>query len=465
MNPDNNESLQNNPNEPTNQQPPLQPDALFQPQAQAQPAQSIPTPPIDLQSNSYNPARDGIIVGEGFDPTPLTSQIPSQNNNTPDQLNAIAAPVVVGAGIGAAYSNSPNSSDPIAKKSKLAFLKRKAFVMPIAAILILAIGSAAAFYVVIKPNMPASKLQAAFINTLQQKQFSYNATANLDPSSSGSGLAAKVTASGDANNVAQTSDTNINLTISGVSINAEVRYVGQNLYVKFGNLSSLTSLVNDFDPSLSGEVSSFASQISNQWIAVDSTLLKQAGLSCIIDSNVTFTNSDATQLKKDYSKDPFINIKSNSPATVNGAASEQYVLNVNDDKASAFINTLDNLPLVKSVESCQASNSTKSQNIKGDNKLTPVTVWVDKGTKRIDQVEYQPSPSEVAKSGEGGKLILTLGYKASVVSAPASSMPLLSVIANLDKTLGENPSSSTNISGLGNLFSGFSSSSSDSILQ
>jgi hypothetical protein len=460
MNPDNNTPNQYNPDEPINQPPP-QTFSPIQPQAQSPIPPPLPTPLAEHSPAAHQQPADGIVVSGDFTPDTTATSATSSNIPGPGQTFDAAA------GAGVLGSNAPtpgtlNTAAPVAKKSRLSFFKKKAFVLPLAVLLILGIGSAAAFYVVIKPNMPASKLQAAFVNTLQQKQFSYNATVTSDPTSSG-GVAVKAIANGSLNTSSQDLDSTISTTISGVTINAEVRYVGQNLYIKFGDLSSLITILNGLDPAFSSAAGSISSQLSNQWVEVDSTLLKEAGLSCIIDNNNTLTNSDINQLKADYSKNPFIVIKSHTSATIGGAASEEYVLNVNDDKANNFGNSLTNLPLAKSLEKCQDfQSSTKDASSKGDNKITPLSVWVDKSTKRIDQIEYQST-----MDGKTGKLVLSLGYNASSVSAPANSKPLLTVLANLESSL----NSSGNGSTLDSLFGGSSSTdspssiSSNSILQ
>jgi hypothetical protein len=111
-------------------------------------------------------------------------------------------------------------------------------------------------------------------------------------------------------------------------------------------------------------------------------------LSCILDASTTVAPSDKKLIEDNYSKDQFIKISSVSGDNVNGQKAKKFQLTIDDNKATNFANGLSGLSFVKSINSCEPkTNQLTNTNLHGDNKTTPITVWVDPSAKRVVLVQ------------------------------------------------------------------------------
>lgn len=335
---------------------------------------------------------------------------------------------------------------------KKRFFKTKAFLLSLVAVLVICIGGAAAYFGVVVPNQPANILKKAVLNTAQQQKFAYTSDISVTSSAaSGGGLSGKIDIDGSLDTVDNTSDTNLDLTVSGVSVSAEARYVDQNLYVKLGDLSTLSALANSLAPSDASQFNTLSSQLSNKWIEIDSTLLKEAGLNCAMNQNFTLSQSDINLLTNAYNKNPFSTIKSATSTSLNGVSEEKYSLNISNNELVKFVDSFSGISSVKSLESCMRTKTT-TLNWKGDGKTTPVTVWVDKSTKRLSQISLSSNDS-----GTSGTITLNLSYNPSTVTAPSNSTPLLTVFTQVMNDFGGSTSSGSASTSLNSFLNGLSS--------
>ena len=288
-------------------------------------------------------------------------------------------------------------------------------------------GSAAAYFGVVVPNKPANVLKTAFINSLQQKQSSTKGTI----SASSSGLAYKVIFSSSEDAVAKAADLQLNLTISGVSFPVEARLVNQSLYVKVGDLSSIAGLAGAYNPSVTATVQSVSSTLSNKWIVFDSTLLDESsGVKCALNTNWTLTNADVKLLGDQYGKHPFATIQSTSSGVVGGKSAEKFVLSIDNAKLNDFGNGVTNLSLLKNLGKCLGSGATSTPSTNHGH--TPLTVWVDKGSKRIVQIA---NTTGSAKSGATVTTTIGLSYGKVSITAPSNAEPAVQVLTSLQGTL------------------------------
>lgn len=311
-------------------------------------------------------------------------------------------------------------------------------------------GSAAAYFAVVVPNEPANVLKSALVNSLQQKQSSFKGT--LEASSGTGGLALKADIDGASNSTAKTADIQLNLTVSGVSFPVEARLVKDNVYIKVGDISTIANLIGAYSPDAGSLATTLSNQLSNKWIVIDSTLLDESGASCVLNTNWGLTQADIQLLENQYNKNPFTTIQSTASDSVNGQPAEKFVLSIDDDKATAYGNskTLYNLSIVKAVQKCYKSATTlpSTPNATGDHGKTPVTVWVDKSSKRIVKVAFQDNSAK--QGGATGSFTTTISYAPVSIAAPPNAEPAVQVLTEIEKDAAASP-------GLSNLFSGLNS--------
>lgn len=351
----------------------------------------------------------------------------SPTATSPDQppaQPAAAGPAVVN-GDSSAPAQSPSGSSVKSGSSKK-------FLVALVAILVIALGSAAAYVGIIVPNKPINALKIALSNSLQQPQSSFKGTLTSDP---GASVAYNANFSGATDSTAKAADLTLNLTVSGVTFPIEARLVNQNVYIKPGDLSTIAGLANAYSPGVGGLATMLSSQLSNKWIVIDSTLLNQSGAGCILNADWTVTKADINLLNKAYDNkgNSFVTVQSTGADSVNGQKAKKFVLTIDNDKLAAFGNdkTLDNLSLVKSAQKCDKNATKNVTAAKGDHGKTPLTVWV--ANKRIVKIAYQ----DPAK--KNGSLAITIDYNKVSITAPANAKPAVQVLTEIEQAAAANP--------------------------
>ncbi len=379
-----------------------------------------PSPDPYPPTNPTNPTDDPTE-----DPTSPPPSTPEPAGPATDQVTSSnfdpAGPVV----------GNVDQSAAAAPPSKQRSLKP--FLIALAVLLVVGIGSAAAYVGIILPNKPENVLKLGFINSLQQPQSSSSGTFSVVSS----GVAYKGTFTTAENATAKAVDGQLNLTVSGVTFSVETRLVNQNLYIKLGDLSTIAGLVNGFYPSTGPLVQSLSSALSNKWIVVDSTLLNQSkGVKCALNASWTLSSADIKLVKDQYNKHPFATVQSASGDTVGGQAAEKLVVSIDNATLNSFGNGLNNLSAAKALNMCSSgTNKSASSPSTGQ---TPLTVWVDKGSKRIVQVAYTSSPTS-KKNGVTSSVTITLHYGSVSVAAPANAIPALQILTQIENSAKSNP--------------------------
>lgn len=349
---------------------------------------------------------------------------------------AVSGPVVM-PDPAAAGGTNPAAGQPSgdSKFSPTGWLKkswRKVALIAGAVVVVLG-GSAAAFYTVYLPKQPWYVLDNALKNTMQQTQFTINT--NLSTSSSGKpGLAFKALSLTSGNLSAKTLDENLNLTVDGFSIPVEARLVDQNLYIKPGDLSNISGLVGTFSPAYGQLAKTLAGTLSNHWFVVDSTLLDQnKTLKCLLNSSWIPSNSDSNYMVNSYLKDPFFTVNSMTNDSVNGAASYKLAVTLDHNKAAKFIKGLNNLQATASYAQCTGE---KGQILKlnSDGKSSPMTIWVDKASHRIDKISYAATTNN-----SSGSLTATVNYNPVSIQAPKGAVSVMQLFLQLEQEMKANP--------------------------
>lgn len=364
------------------------------------------------------PAPDHTADNTNAAPTVVTP-------SAPDLPPAAPVPSPVGTVIG----HSPQVVPP--KLSFFAKFKKPALLIPLAAIIVLGTGAAGAYFGYYVPNKPQNILAKSFQNTLAQHQATTQGTFEL----TSSGVSGKVDYTVQMDADAHSVDANLKTTISGVNIPVEILSSGGNLYVKVGDLTTLEGLVDTYlgaetGASLKPTEDKIIKAVTNQWIEIDSTLIKEAKLDCLTAYPAPFSQSDIRGLANSYKTNQFVTISSRTSDTVNGAPAYKYQLSIDDNTAAKY--NLNDSAYFKKLSAClnQGKNTSLNLNSLKDGDKTPVTVWVDKKTKLI--VGYASvSTAQDKTKGVTGSLTGTINYGKVSIKAPANAKPVLNLVSEL----------------------------------
>ena len=401
--------------------------------------QQVAQPEVNQETTSESMSSDSQEPSESSDSLKPQEFTADNNAASTEAQNSVtsgeeATPPVVNP-----MSNDAVSSSTVSKKPGLSHLWRRVAIIA-AVILVLAGGSAAAFYTVYLPHQPWYILDTALKNSMAQNDFTLNANANVTTSS----MAYKINSITAANLTAKGLDENLTVTLAGASIPLEIRIVNSNLYFKFGDLSSVASLASLAggalkDPNLGPVIGPLLSKLSNQWVVVDSTLLDQSkSLKCMLNSSWTLSNSDSNYMVNSYLNQPFFTVNSQTADTLNSQAEYKMNVTMSQNLAQKYLAGLSNLNAFKSYAQCTGAKPSTSHATAVDNQTTPLTIWVNKSTNRIDKIETVGT-AQAAKNGTSGTLDATISYANVNVQAPAQAIPVTQLIAQLMQGLQSDP--------------------------
>lgn len=353
---------------------------------------------------------------------------------------------------------SHNENQPAQPKKRFSFKKPgKKILVPVIVILAILGGSAAAYFGYYVPNKPENVLAKAVQNSLLAQSFTSTGTINI----TSSGVSGKADYTAKVDNSNHAVDLNLDTTISGVKIPLELMSANGNLYFKLGDLTTLEGLISQFGGALGSSdsqqlVAKINKDVANQWVVVDSTLIKEAKLSCLTNYPAQFSQADVQEITGSYKKDPFVTISSHSSDTVDGQPATKFQLALNDDKMSAI--NLNSVGYFKGLNGCLKSIGFSSGLNLGsvkDNDNTPLTLWVGKADKRV--VKYAShSTAYDKKNGVAGTLEGTVSYGAVNIQVPTKAKPVLDLINDLG--LGDLAGLALNGGSVGNSGSGSGSS-------
>lgn len=418
--------------------------------APVQPTDAAAAPPIVDQTVPASPAESAAAPTLATEtPQPLTppdDETPPAPAQPPASEPSVqpSQPTVMGGGmVGGAHG----PATPVVATAGQPGRRPKKFLKPlliaVAAVLVIGGGSAAAYFGVIVPNRPQNVLLSAFLNTAQKKQVTFNGTLHEQPAK-GSGVALKADYNGQADAASKAANMHMNLTVSGVDFSIDARYVGKDLYFRLGDLKTIVSLLNSYDPMYGAMAKSLNSQVSNKWIKVDQTILDESQpVSCVLNTDFTLSDKDIDLLKTQYKQHPFIDIQSTSSDTVNGKKVEKFVLSMDDDKGAQFAKGLNDLSIYQALNKCETSGKTDTSSL-ADHDHTPLTVWVDKGSKEIVQVESHTTAQDAKKDNMKADTTVTLNYDKPVhITAPTPSTPVMQLLGDIERSMGGSSSGMT----------------------
>lgn len=437
MEPNNAPSQTPNPAEQPND--PINP--AYQP---SQPAPQTVQPQVPAPPSPQPEAPAGFSAAGSAAPTPQPPIMPWDKPNQPaPQAQQFSPGGLPGQPSPAPVFGANQQSFGQPKKSK-----RKAltiFVGVLAGLLLLGGSIAAAYFGVVVPNKPENILKQSLLKSLEENSGTTKGIVEFSEENAASGKIAYELLS-DVDKKAF--EGKFNVTVSGIDIPLEARYVDGNVYFKIGDLKTLSSLVGGYaamfgtDQAQVDQLLAIVSdKVANQWVVVDSTLLDTAGLSCFENIDFKMTDADKQLLKDQYEKNQFATIKNHQDDSVNGAKAIKYELEIDGKKLDKYMNSLNNLSLVKALEKC-AKDSGQELDTEVDSAeealpdKIPVTVWVDKDKKVITKTAYDLTEPA---SGDSGAVTVkaegTTTYQPVSITAPKDAKPLMQLVGELQQDL------------------------------
>lgn len=316
----------------------------------------------------------------------------------------------------------------------------------VSGVLILLMGaSAAAFFTVYLPRQPWYILDTALRNTLNQTQFTASVVVN-DSSTSKSSPPFKLTSSSAVNLNTKAFNENLGINVKlntnkSTTIPISVRFVSNDLYFKVNYSPSALSLLNNLtanssSSSLLGVLPGLLTALNNHWFTVGGSLLDQStGLKCLLNSSWVLSSSDSSYLSSNYLKKPFFSVKSSSSATVNGAASDELSVVMNDNGAASYIKDLSNLQAFKTYQKCSGSKNNKiNVSSLADGKQTPMTIWINKASHLINKVEVSSNSKSF-----NGSVEVTINYSKVSVIPPANAESVMQLFTQIEQQALSNP--------------------------
>jgi uncharacterized protein YpmB len=295
-------------------------------------------------------------------------------------------------------------------------------------------GVAAAYYQVM--NKPQNVLDKALLNSFDAgKTASMNFEGAVDIKPKGSDtISTTFTGGTDAKTGAFKLNAKVDATVTTVNVDV-LSADGSTLYLRVSGLDGVASLLGldstsaaDDPLGLESVIAPLISSLNNQWIEVNSSMLKQLTGT---DTSVTtkLSDSDRQKLGDAYKKNKFIVVsKTLKDETIKDKSSKHYQVTVDKDRLKGFVTAVKaaNISSLK-ITSDDLDAFNKSAD-KYDFSKYPVDVWIAKDSKMIDQISFSAS-----SNGTSASVRVTVDdYNKSVkVTAPANAKSLLDIISNL----------------------------------
>lgn len=330
----------------------------------------------------------------------------------------------------------PQQTAPTSGSRKKLFGKISVIPAVVIGALLITAGSAAGYFGIIVPNKPENVLKTAIEKTaLQTKtkfegKFTYEST---DPNAQLKAMNITFKGQGDTEKSAFQSE--FNITASGVSLPFEVRSVEKSLFFKVGDLSTIKSLATGSAPQYGQIIDAVNDKLANQWIEIDETLMKQAGADCALNTSLALTKADVELMQKRYQEVPFVAVKSTSSEAVNGRAAYKYEMELDDNKGAEYIKGLEELSVIKKLKECSKETDALDTEELADDDITPITLWVDKGTKTISKFVMNSTKQDEEKSNLKGSFEMTFTFGEAEVTKPEGARPAMEIIGELQAML------------------------------
>lgn len=346
------------------------------------------TQPLDSQQNNDSESANSTSVTpvEQHDSQPVSEGAQSETNTSNQTSNAIQP-----AGVG---------SKPKKGLSKM-------FVGIAAAIVLLAGGSASAYYGVVVPNRPENKVKNAFYSMIDSDKMKMSADVSLKSD----GQIYDFNLSMTSDMVEQAAEMELQFDVQGTTTTVQARMLNDKVYINMVDLGAL----GDIAESLIGLDD--LSIIEDQWIALESSDVLGDSNGCQIDA-LTIGDKDRQAIKNAYDEFPLFTVEQAGESTVGGNTLPRYkLIPVSDEEAENFLNQVtDNAPFVQALEECGGETLDTTDIEDNTSEATgEIYVVVDKGEVR--QVEMTVNDDDMDMT-----LVLDFNFDTDIqITAPENT--------------------------------------------
>lgn len=376
------------------------PDRPQEEPSSSQPSTNTPGPNV-ITPNTESPSQPADTPAQG---EPVQSQSPQvmSGSQQPQQ--------------------QPVSGSMLKKSSGGKFMKSKGMLVGLLATVLLAAGSAAAYFGYYVPNQPENRLASALMHLAEQQQV--KADGQIDIKDEG-GQNLAIDYSLQMNLADQQFGLDTEIGYTGATIPLEMRMLDQDIYAKISGISSLSSLL----PPEYSMIAAGLQQIDNQWYVIDRSFSQQAiGETCDLESFQSLTDEDRGRISDAYQTHPLFEIVNQTDADVSGVSTTKYeVKPATSEEAAAFGNAIRDLDFVRDIRKCLGQNPDDalepvSDEESGDDKLY-IYVTGDEEIKKIE--------TNSAMDGTEAKLTAEFTYEAVNIEKPANSRPIQDLMSQL----------------------------------
>ena len=358
------------------------------------------------------------------------------STSTPPPADEVAAQPAATTTTTPTTSGTVVNTTPTSTLSKMGGNKNKLLMLVAIIVIVLLGASAAAYFGVIEPSKPDTKLRKSFLNLASKKQVSVSGQMDFaDKKSTGSvkGFTADYTIDADL----EKSDFALagKVGINGAQFPFDLRSLDKDIYIKVGGLSSVDKLLpaGSVDP-MTAEYLKLAASISDKWYVVDRSYLQQAGVSanCVSDISYALNKKDIDKIDAAYKKYPLFKVKNTSKEKVDGVETTKMELDpASDETANKFGNELTSLSVVSKVKACLKDTGVSDKVDK--------EVMADKENKDNSKIyayvtnDKQLKKLEITADDETATVKFTMVFsdKANAITKPEGAKPIQELLSSL----------------------------------
>lgn len=332
-------------------------------------------------------------------------------------------------------SASPPNNGGFKSKLKNLFAKKSVRFSALTAIIVILLGAGAyaAYQKIVVDNRPINVVKTAFLNSIQQQYIT--ASANF-AQLTGSKTSGSFTIQSDLKDKVLAA--NINFQTGKTTIPADLELTGGNLYFKIGNLSSAAGQLSTIP--YASIVTPLLGELTSQWFVVPSSLYASTPeVKCYLNTDWSFTQSDINLLNSQFSKHDFATVSSSSATTLGSTSVEKYNLTIKNQTLSDYLSSLSGLSQAKAANSCNKNSSSNPPKSFTETGTTPITVWVNKGTKQI--VRFESSYSDSTNKDLSGQGTVKFNYSKFTVTPPTNAKSIVNILNSLESSFSSSGSS------------------------
>jgi len=259
------------------------------------------------------------------------------------------------------------------------------------AVVILAGGSAAAYYGYFLPNKPQNLLNAALVHQFTPGTVTtqtFHGTLSVKGGADNSDVTASFKGSADKKGAFDLSGTadimNIKPTIALRSVD------GKSFYIKLSNLDGVATMLAGNDESGIGAFyGAIVDAVNNQWIHIDQDMLKQSSGGIDTSKGLTLSDADMKKVADAYKQHQFLVVKQKLADQKIGAENSYHLrLSIDKPQLKAFAAAVKAANISTLKITTDQLNSFNKDVDKTDMSKYPFDVWVSKKQKLIDQVSF-----------------------------------------------------------------------------